>query len=175
MLEVDRHRAGMTAGNDPRLDAAAYARAAAEWRDRRLGATGPIEHRGELRLVARIGDDVRRIGVIAGKAAHVVRIRFSVGMRRAIVDVGRAERRERCRRREPERRKCDVPERRRCRAFRRLHAEALRDAGPREGLFLPRRALALATPPEMLEPRPAHVSLATSINTTAAFRARARR
>ena len=36
-----------------RLDAAAHARSAAERRHRRLGAAGPVEHRGDVLLVAR--------------------------------------------------------------------------------------------------------------------------
>src|SRR5262250_2730351 len=52
-----------------RLDAAAHARPAAERRHRRVGAAGPVEQSPYVGLVAWIGDDVRRVRIIACKAA----------------------------------------------------------------------------------------------------------
>ena len=58
----------------------------------RLRAARPVEHRRDVGLVARIGDDIGRVGVIAGEAAHVVGIGLAVGVRGAVVALARAER-----------------------------------------------------------------------------------
>ena len=78
-----------------RLDAAAHARSAAERRDRRVGAAGPVEHGRDLLLVARIGDDVGRVRVVAREAAREVGIGLAVGVRGAVVVIGWCRRRAR--------------------------------------------------------------------------------
>ena len=46
---------------------------------------GPVEHGRDVRFVARIGDDVGRIVVVAEQAAHGVGKRLAVGVRGALV------------------------------------------------------------------------------------------
>src|SRR5271165_3290830 len=72
LAQVDGHRRLMARPLAPWLDPADDARSAAERRHARLRATRPIEHRRDLILRARIGDDVRRAGVVAGKSADVI-------------------------------------------------------------------------------------------------------
>ena len=66
-------------------------------------AARPVDDRRDLGFVAREGDDVRRIGVVAEEAAHGVGERLAVGVRGALVEPGRADRGERRRRGDPRR------------------------------------------------------------------------
>src|ERR1700730_14294182 len=82
-----------------RLYAAADARAAAKRRQRSADGAGPVHHRGHLRLVARISHNVGRTIVIAKHCPDVIRIGLAVGVRGAIIAVGRAKAGKRGRRR----------------------------------------------------------------------------
>src|SRR5262249_16825469 len=126
----------------------------------------------DLRLGARIGDHVRRAGVIAVKPAYVLRIGLAVGVRRAVVRRGRANSGERPGRGQTRGGELDVLEPRRRGLIARQTAEALRRAFARERFLLRARAFALAAPSEMLETRLAHDRV--SSNRSAACRARAR-
>src|SRR5258708_19044867 len=57
---------------DARLDTAADARPAPERRQRGANPADPVHHSGNLRFVARIGDQVGRAVVVAEHGAHVV-------------------------------------------------------------------------------------------------------
>src|SRR5580704_8705635 len=70
-IEADR---GLVAAVEACLDAADDAAAAAERDDCGLLAAGPVDDCGDLRLVARIGDQVGSIAVIAGEGADVVAV-----------------------------------------------------------------------------------------------------
>src|SRR6266446_1365594 len=76
---------------DARLDTAADARPAPERRQRGADPAGPVHDSGNLGFVAWIGDHVGRTIIVAEHGAHVVRIRFTVGVRGAVVAFARAE------------------------------------------------------------------------------------
>ena len=92
LAQVDRHRRLVSRRIAAWLDAADDARSAAERRHARLRAAGPVEHGRDLLLIARIGDHVRRVAVVADKPAYIIGERFAVGVRRAVIVRGRAER-----------------------------------------------------------------------------------
>ena len=71
--EVDRHRARVVVA-DPRLDPADDAGPAAVGDRRRAGVGAPGEHRLDLGLVARPGDQVGRMLDLAAKAADDVAV-----------------------------------------------------------------------------------------------------
>ena len=130
----------------PMLDAAAHARAAAERRERRSDAAGPIHDGRNLRLGARIGDDVGRAIVLAEHGAHVIGIGFAVSMGGAIVALARAERRERGRRRHARRRQGDLLETRDLDRLEARPAEFLAIAAEHEVALLWRHPFAFAAP-----------------------------
>ena len=146
--QVDRHRALVAVAS--RLDAAAHARAAAERRDRRVRVAGPVEHRRDVVLVARIGDDVGRARVIAREAAREFGIGLAVGMRGAVVVVGGRER-ERGGRGDARCGELDVFKARGGRALLQRRAEARFRARQHEGFFFRGQALAFAAPAEVFQ------------------------
>ena len=89
LAQVDRHSTFVILAQ--RLDTAAHARSAAERRDGRVGAAGPVEHGSNFALVARIRHHVGRVRVIARKTAREIGIRFAEGVRGAVVVVTGAE------------------------------------------------------------------------------------
>ena len=136
----------------PGLDAADDAAAAAEGRDGRLDAAGPVEDRRDVGLVAGEGDDVGRRAVVAEEAADGVGERLAVGVRGALVETGRADRGERRGRGDARRPEDGLGERRAAAiASKSVDAEALAIAGEEERLLLGVEALALAAPAEMLQ------------------------
>ena len=74
-----------------RLDAAADARAASKGRQRSADSARSVHHGRNLRLVAWIGHNVGCTIVIAKHCSDVIRIGLTVGVRRAIVALGRAK------------------------------------------------------------------------------------
>src|SRR6185437_7403916 len=132
----------------------------------RTGAARPIEQRGDIGGIARIGDDIGRIGVIAGEPLHIVEERFAVRVLGAIEFFVGADRGERGRRHNTRRFQCNSVERRRRARLEIRNAERLPRAIDRELLFRRRDDLALAAPAEIFETRLRHHVLASQSSST---------
>ena len=91
LAQVDRHRRLMALRIALWLNAADDARSAAKGCNAHLRAARPVEYCRDLVLGARVGNDVRRAGVVAGEPADVIGKRLAVGVRSAVVVRGRAE------------------------------------------------------------------------------------
>ncbi len=108
--QVDRHRARVAvsdAGLDPADDAGPAA-----VRDRGgAGVGAPLEHRLDLGLVARPGDEVRRMLDLAAKAAHDVAVGLPERVGDALAPIGADDLGQRWRRLEPRRRQLDLLQR----------------------------------------------------------------
>ena len=147
-LEVDRDDA-LEAPVDDRLDAADDARPAAERDHGGAGAERPLEHRLDVGLVTRAGDDVRRVGEVAAERADDVAIRAPVAVQRPLVVVGVADPGEGGGDLEPRRRQ--TRQRRRRLRLGRAEAEPFGD-DPRGGpLLLERRLLVFVAPSPVLQ------------------------
>ncbi len=94
--KVDAHGPGVVIA-DAGLDAADDAGPTAERDGREAGVRAPREHALHVGLVARMSDDVGRIGELAAEAAHDVAIGLAHRVRGALVRVGRADLRQRLR------------------------------------------------------------------------------
>ncbi len=81
-VEADRARVSIA---DYGLDAAHHRRAGAEGNDRDFRPACPVEHSGDVGLSLRQRDIVRRVGEVAGKGAHRLRIGLAVGMEEPFV------------------------------------------------------------------------------------------
>ena len=106
--QVDRDRAGVGLGLQPRLDPAHHAGAAAEGDRRRSGLLAPGQHPLQLRLAGRVGHHVRGMVEAASKRPHQVPVGAAVGVQGALVGVAAADGRERRRRLEAGRRQLQV-------------------------------------------------------------------
>ena len=83
-VEADRPGEGVA---DRGLDAAHDRGAGAEGYDGDVRAGRPVEHGGDIGLVLRQSDVVRRIGEVAGEGANGLRIGFSVSVQEPLVRV----------------------------------------------------------------------------------------
>ena len=108
MPQIERDRRPARGAVDRRLDAADDAAAGAERDQRRLRAARPIDDRGHLGLVARVGDDIGRVVVLTDEPARIVRKRLAVGVGDPVVRFARAMRRQGRRRRDPRRPQLDL-------------------------------------------------------------------
>ena len=104
--EVDRHRARVVVA-DPRLDPADDAGAAAVGDRRGAGVGAPREHRLDLGLVARAGDEVGRVLEPAAKAADDVAVGLAERVRDALAAVVGDDLGQRGRRLQPRRGQLD--------------------------------------------------------------------
>ena len=86
---------------DAGLDAPHHGRPRAIGYDRKPRIARPVEQRGDIRLVLRVGDDIRRHGEVARPGADIVRVRLAVGVARAAVGIAVAKRGQRTRRCDP--------------------------------------------------------------------------
>ena len=159
MPQVERDRRPARGALDRRLDAADDAAAGAERDQRGLRAARPIGDRGDLCLVARIGDDIGRVVVLTGEPARIIRKRLAVGMGDPVVRFARAVRRQGRRRRDPRRPQLDLGQRRRAALVEPVDAEQPAVAVERGGLLLGRQPLAFTPPAEMFEPPFRHRAL----------------
>src|SRR5579864_1987688 len=100
LREVDRNAAAVIAVRR-RLDAADHARSAAVGRHCHLGAVAPFEDANHVLLVARKGNDVPWIRIMAAERAYDIAKATPVRMARAIVRAARADRRKRIGRLDP--------------------------------------------------------------------------
>ena len=150
-VERDSTRVAVAHG---RLDTANHARPAAV-RDRgRARVRAPFEHGLALALVARERDHVRRVVEAAAEGAHDVAVGLAVGVRGALVQLGRADLGERGRRLEPRRRQLHVLERYRALDLGVAEAEVRADRGRGLEHMLVRRLLVLEAPaPELASAR----------------------
>ena len=150
VAKIHGHR-GLVAAEavDTRFDAADHAGTAAEGCDRGLRRGRPVEHGGDVALVARINHGVGGGGIIAEQPAHVIRIGFSVGVRGPVIELARGDRGERCRRLHPRRMQLDFVQPRRLDLGEFVAREPLLDPRPHERFLLGRDALAFASPAEM--------------------------
>src|SRR5262249_6412824 len=135
--------------------AAGDAGSAAKGRAGRRGAARPVEDRRDLILATRIGNNIRRTGVVAGKPAYVIREGLAISVGSAVIARDRAEW-QRGRRFEPGRCKLDVVQRRRFDGSVGRRAEPLFDPAEHEGFFVRRQTFAFPAPTKILQPRLRH-------------------
>ena len=100
----------MAAAVEPGLDASDDAAATAEGRHRSPHGAGPVEHGYDVDVVARVGDDIGSIRIIADEAPGIIDERLAVAMSGAVIDLASAERRERARWSETRRSQLDIGE-----------------------------------------------------------------
>ena len=158
LAEIERDDARVAVA-DARFDAAHDARPAAIRNAGGAGAGAPIEHRGDLALVARERDLIGRGREIAAQRAHHVAKSLAIGVAEAIVRRCRADRAQRRGRLHVRRRERDLVFARHRREIER-GAESLRQR-PRDAEFLlGGRAGVLVAPTPELAPARAHEDFA---------------
>ena len=91
-----------------RLDAANHRGTAAEGNDGNVRSARPVEHSAHAGFVIRKGDEVRRIGEVAGISPDSLRIRLAVGMKEPLVGLGAEHVRNRAGRRQMRLAQADV-------------------------------------------------------------------
>ena len=72
LAQIDRYRPLVPRRIAVWLNPADDARSAAERCHARLRISGPVEHRRDLLLIARIGNHVRRVAVVTDKPAYII-------------------------------------------------------------------------------------------------------
>jgi hypothetical protein len=152
-LEVDRDRRLL---RNARLDSADHARASSEGNRGRGHVGAPLEEVLDIALVARVSHHIRWMVEAATKGPHHVAVGASVGMKRALIRIATAYRRQRSGRLEARRREPHILQPRRALDLRRPEAQLLAGAEANPLDLLGRGLLVLQPPAPELSLWPGH-------------------